>query len=185
VGYRDHRSKKRGCAPQPHFYPKPRPRPCPPPAQTHTHEFLGSTQLAGDILHNHRFVGVSSEAIQRGKSHTHALLVNSDFFLSHYHEVAAESGPAIPVGGGRHVHFVCGETTFNAGHDHEFIFAMLIEDPISDDKHRPRHEDKDYEDDYYYDDYRDEWDDRDDKKDRGDREEDGDRDRVNTFIEVE
>jgi len=146
VGYRNH-DYKCGCGPKPPYYPgpkpRPRPRPCPPPAQTHTHEFVGSTQLAGDIIHNHRFAGVSSEAIKRGRSHTHAILVNSDFFLSHFHEVAAESGPAIPVGEGRHVHFVCGETTFNAGHDHEFIFAMLIEDPISHGKSKRDYDDYD------------------------------------------
>lgn len=154
MGYHNHDYKKCGCGPKPPYYPgpKPRPRPCPPPAQTHTHEFLGSTRLAGDIIHNHRFAGVSSEEIKRGKSHTHAILVNSDFFLSHYHEVAAESGPAIPVGEGRHVHFVCGETTFNAGHDHDFIFAMLIEDPISHGKYRDDYEDyEDYGEDRHHD----------------------------------
>jgi len=148
VGYRNYDYRRGGCGRPPYYNghkPRPRPRPCPPPAQTHTHEFLGSTQLAGEIIHNHRFAGVSSEAIKRGKSHTHAILVNSDFFLSHYHEVAAESGPAIPVGGGRHVHFVYGETTFNAGHDHEFIFAMLIEDPISGKKHKDRYDAEHFE----------------------------------------
>lgn len=171
MGYRDNRFKRPGCGCMPPYHPgpspHPRPRPCPPPAQTHTHEFLGSTQLAGDICHNHRFAGVSSEAIQRGKSHTHALLVNSDFFLSHFHEVAAESGPAIPVGEGRHVHFVCGETTFNAGHDHGFIFAMLIEDPISNEKDDDKHDHgraRDYDDDDRRDD------------DRRDRRDDDDRD---------
>lgn len=33
--------------------------------QTHNHEFLGSTRFAeeGDDRHNHRFAGVTSEAI--------------------------------------------------------------------------------------------------------------------------
>lgn len=155
MGYRDFDYQKSRCGCRPPYYPgpKPRPRPCPPPAQTHTHEFLGSTQLAGEICHNHRFAGVSSEEIKKGKSHTHAILVNSDFFLAHYHEVAAESGPAIPVGEGRHVHFVCGDTTFNAGHDHGFIFAMLIEDPTSDEKDHKKDEhekDRDYEEDRLY-----------------------------------
>ncbi|NLP24295.1 MAG: hypothetical protein GX382_07230 [Syntrophomonadaceae bacterium] len=166
MSYYDFDYQKSRCGCKPPFYPgpkpHPRPRPCPPPAQTHTHEFLGSTQLAGEICHNHRFAGVSSEEIKRGRSHTHAVLVNSDFFLNHYHEVAAESGPAIPVGEGRHVHFVCGETTFNAGHDHGFIFAMLIEDPISNEK---RKDDYDDYDDYDYDEYDD---DRDRDKDRRD-----------------
>ena len=150
MSFRDFDYPKSRCGCKPPYFPgpkpRPRPRPCPPPAQTHTHEFLGSTQLAGEICHNHRFAGVSSEEIKRGRSHTHAILVNSDFSLSHYHEVAAESGPAIPVGEGKHVHFVCGETTFNAGHDHGFIFAMLIEDPTSEEKD---HKKDDHEEDRY------------------------------------
>ena len=150
MSFRDFDYPKSRCGCKPPYFPgpkpRPRPRPCPPPAQTHTHEFLGSTQLAGEICHNHRLAGVSSEEIKRGRSHTHAILVNSDFSLSHYHEVAAESGPAIPVGEGKHVHFVCGETTFNAGHDHGFIFAMLIEDPTSEEKD---HKKDDHEEDRY------------------------------------
>ena len=42
------------------------------------------------------------------------------------------TGPGIPVGNGRHVHFVEGYTTFNDGHEHEFQFATLIDDPIGD-----------------------------------------------------
>ena len=103
-----------------------------PSAQTHVHEFLGSTQLAGpgELRHNHRFAGVTSEAIPQGDSHVHAILVNTDFFFNHLHELGVETGPAIPVGNGKHVHFVDGVTTLNFGHVHEFIFATLIEDPL-------------------------------------------------------
>ena len=100
--------------------------------QTHVHEFLGSTKLApkGELRHNHRFAGVTSEAILKGDSHVHAILVNTDFFFNHFHEVGVETGPAIDVGYGKHVHFVKGKTTLNFGHVHEFIFATLIEDPL-------------------------------------------------------
>lgn len=40
------------------------------------------------------------------------------------------TGPAIPVGDGRHVHFVSGTTTCIDDHVHQFIFANLIEAPI-------------------------------------------------------
>lgn len=110
-------------------------RKCPvPPSQTHTHEFAGSTEIAGpnqQLLHNHRFAGVTSEAIPQGCSHVHALLTNTDFFLNHLHEIGETTGPAIEVDGGKHVHFVCGTTTENAGHTHDFQFATLIEDPLS------------------------------------------------------
>lgn len=99
--------------------------------QTHVHEYLGSTKIDVEVEpHNHRFAGVTSEAIPQGNSHVHQLLGNSDFYEAHLHEVGATTGPAIPVGGGRHVHFVYGTTTLNAGHVHQFIFATLIEDPI-------------------------------------------------------
>ena len=100
--------------------------------QTHVHEYEGSTRIAEEEEepHNHRFAGVTSEAIPRGNSHVHQLLGNSDFFEEHHHEVGAMTGPAIPVGNGRHVHFVSGTTTCDDGHTHDFIFATLIENPI-------------------------------------------------------
>lgn len=100
--------------------------------QSHVHEYLGSTRIAVENKepHNHRFAGVTSEAIPSGNSHIHQLLGNSDFFRDHLHEVGATTGPAIPVGNGRHVHFVFGTTTKNDGHVHKFIFATLIENPI-------------------------------------------------------
>jgi hypothetical protein len=70
--------------------------------QTHVHEYLGSTRIAEakEYPHNHRFAGVTGEAIPRGNSHVHQLLGNTDFYESHHHEVGATTGSAIPVGGG-------------------------------------------------------------------------------------
>lgn len=98
--------------------------------QTHVHEFAGSTMIAGIIPHNHRFAGVTSEEIPCGDTHVHAILVNTDFFFNHYHEVGIRTGPPIYVDGEKHIHFVQGETTTNFDHDHDFIFTTFIENPL-------------------------------------------------------
>lgn len=100
--------------------------------QTHVHEFLGSTEIAEEEFepHNHRFAGVSGEAIPAKGSHIHKILTRTDFFDEHFHEIEDFTGPAIEVGNGKHVHFAKGETTFNDGHDHDFQFATLIENPL-------------------------------------------------------
>ncbi len=99
--------------------------------QTHVHEFVASTKLAeeGDDRHNHRFAGVTGEVIPKGGSHVHVLFTNTDF-LDHHHEVGIETGPAIPVGNGKHVHFVKGRTTRDDGHVHKLEFATLIQKPL-------------------------------------------------------
>ncbi|NLX61321.1 MAG: hypothetical protein GXZ06_02175 [Tissierellia bacterium] len=43
--------------------------------------------------------------------------------------MAIETGPAIDVGGDKHVHMAVGRTTVDAGHSHEVIVVTLIEDP--------------------------------------------------------
>ncbi len=78
--------------------------------------------------HNHRFAGVTGEAIPRGNSHFHEIKTNTDF-LDH-HEVIIRTGPAIPVGKGKHVHFVDGMTTVDDDHDHDLVFATLIDRPL-------------------------------------------------------
>lgn len=103
--------------------------------QTHTHEFAASTELElkGDLRHNHRFAGVTGEAIPVGQSHIHRIKVNTTFNLNHFHEVIVKTGPAItinpdePKGEQVHIHFVEGETTVNGvvPHDHEIKFATL------------------------------------------------------------
>ena len=87
--------------------------------------------IAGKIPHNHRFAGVTSEAIPYKRSHVHAILVSTDFFFNHYHEIGLRTGPAIDVGNGKHIHVAEGETTENFGHDHDFIFTTSIEKPTS------------------------------------------------------
>lgn len=100
--------------------------------QFHVHEFLGSTRLAeldSEDVHNHRFAGVTGEAIRKGNSHIHKICTRTDFF-DHYHFIEVFTGPAIPVGKGRHVHFVFAKTEVEDGHFHEFIVATLIDSPI-------------------------------------------------------
>jgi len=105
--------------------------------QRHVHEFLGSTKLNSKCgePHNHRFAGVTGEAIPTLGSHKHKINARTDYF-GHYHELKdVFTGPAIKVGNGKHVHFVEGETTFDDGHDHAFQFAALIESPLLPKKH--------------------------------------------------
>lgn len=100
--------------------------------QTHVHEFLGSTKLAeqGNDKHNHRFAGVTGQAIRRGKSHVHIIRTNTDFLNHHHRLQRIVTGPAIPVGNGKHIHFVTGQTTLNDGHVHNFNFGTLIDKPL-------------------------------------------------------
>lgn len=105
----------------------------PEEVQTHVHEFLGSTMLAeeGEDRHNHRFAGVSGEAIfVSGGNHRHEVFSNTDFFDNHHHEFERLTSTAIDVGNGKHVHFVRVRTTVNDGHFHRAQFATLIEDPL-------------------------------------------------------
>lgn len=105
-----------------------------PGQQTHVHEFLGSVKIAErqEDPHNHRFAGVSSEEIPVPGGHVHEVLVKTDFYENHFHEIGGRSGLQIPVGNNRHIHFASGTTTLNDGHVHEFQFAALINDPIGD-----------------------------------------------------
>jgi hypothetical protein len=101
--------------------------------QTHVHEFEGSTKLAeeGADRHNHRFAGVTGQAIRSGKSHFHEIDLSKTDFLDHFHNLKKiRTGPAIPVGNGKHVHFVTGMTTQNDEHSHQFNFATLIDRPL-------------------------------------------------------
>lgn len=103
--------------------------------QTHVHEFLGSVRLAEleeEDVHNHRFAGVSGEAIPARGGHIHRIRTRTDFF-DHFHLIDVFTGPPIPVGANRHVHFVYGVTSCNDGHRHNFILATLIEAPIFED----------------------------------------------------
>lgn len=95
----------------------------------HVHEFEGSTHLAeqGADRHNHRFAGVTGEAIFNGTGrHVHEFRSNTDFFENHHHEVKGKTGVNISVGEDKHIHFVDSFTTIDDGHRHEFEFATLI-----------------------------------------------------------
>ena len=100
-------------------------------AQTHVHECVGSTMLAGmdESRHNHRFAGATTPMIPAGISHTHGLVVRTDF-LNHCHEISATTGPAIPVSADKHVHFVDTVTTMDNNHAHHVIFATLVLGPL-------------------------------------------------------
>lgn len=101
--------------------------------QSHVHEVEGSVKLAeeGDDRHNHRFAGVTSQLIPDPDGHRHAILTNTDFFENHHHEIGVITGLPIPVGNGKHVHFVVGNSTLDDGHFHQFQFTTLIDSPLN------------------------------------------------------
>ena len=101
--------------------------------QTHVHEFLGSTQLAEccEDKHNHRFAGVSGQAIYLPSGHFHEIEARTDFF-DHFHLIKAKTSLQIPVGEGKHVHFIEAFTNEVDEHCHELEFATLIEAPLID-----------------------------------------------------
>jgi len=105
---------------------------CKPRPQRHVHEILGSVQIAepNEDAHNHRFATVSGQAIPFKDSHIHEVRFRTDFYEDHFHEFMGKTGPAIPVGDGRHVHFLESVTSVNDGHKHEFRVATLIDNPI-------------------------------------------------------
>ena len=103
-----------------------------PDIQLHVHEVQGSVEIAGRIPHSHRFATVSGEARFLGSGdHVHDVWFRTDFFQGHYHEAWGTTGGAIWVGD-RHVHFLQGVTTVDAGHLHNYRVATMIEDPIGD-----------------------------------------------------
>jgi hypothetical protein len=108
------------------------------PGQSHVHEFVGSTELAGEdpMRHNHRFAGISGEAIYVPGSHVHRLAARTDFF-DHYHDFHVISGPAtflldseVKKSDRKHVHFAEGATASADSHVHRFEFATLVEAPL-------------------------------------------------------
>ncbi|MGL4572217.1 MAG: YmaF family protein [Clostridium sp.] len=105
--------------------------------QRHVHEVLGSVRIFDENgeAHNHRFVGMTGEAIltDDGMSHFHRLITKTDFYEDHFHDIKVRFGRAIPVSNNRHVHFVYATTECSDGHKHEFIVATLIENPIGED----------------------------------------------------
>lgn len=105
----------------------------PKQAQRHVHEFAGSTKLCeeGKERHNHRFAGMTGQSLWIGSSHIHEIDFSKTDYAGHFHSLKKiRTGPAIPVGNGKHVHFVTGETTLNDGHVHQFNFVTQIQSPL-------------------------------------------------------
>lgn len=104
--------------------------------QRHVHEVLGSVKIVEECgeCHNHRFAGMTGEAIlvDKGKNHVHKLITTTDFYEDHFHKIKVWVGRAIPVSKDRHIHFVYAQTEESDGHVHKFRVATLIEDPIGD-----------------------------------------------------
>lgn len=100
--------------------------------QSHVHEVTGSVRLAElkDDPHNHRFAGVTGEAISVPRGHIHKLCTKTDFYEEHFHLIEVTTGLQIPVGDGRHVHFIDSDTEIADEHFHEFITSTQIENPI-------------------------------------------------------
>lgn len=98
----------------------------------HNHEFLSSTDLEEDDEgqeHNHRIAGVTGPPIRQGMSHIHRIEEFTDTFGDHFHKICDTTGPAIWISKDKHIHLVKGETSVNDGHDHDYYFTTLIEDP--------------------------------------------------------
>jgi len=112
-----------------------RPCHCNDEKQTHVHEVVGSVRLAEleDDPHNHRFAGITSEAIPVPGGHIHKFESKTDFYEEHFHPICIKTCPDIRVGQGndtRHIHFIDDDTEVADGHFHEFIAATLIDNPI-------------------------------------------------------
>jgi len=100
--------------------------------ERHNHEFLSSTDYEEDdegFVHNHRIAGVTGAPIKYGKSHVHKIAVYTDTFGDHFHVICDTTGPAISLPGGKHIHLVKGTTAIADGHDHDYYFATLIQNP--------------------------------------------------------
>lgn len=93
----------------------------------HVHEFSQDTKLGGVYCdrHRHHLVGVTSGPIPLDNgSHKHQIITNSTC-TDHYHEVDIFTGPAVSVGGGRHVHRVNEETEVEGFHIHRIKLTTL------------------------------------------------------------
>ena len=101
----------------------------------HVHEYGHSVKLAeenGD-RHNHRVAGMTGKPIYISGSrgdHVHKIEDRTDS-LDHLHEICVTTGPMIRIPGtNKHVHRVCGKTSFEDCHCHEFLFTTHIENPL-------------------------------------------------------
>lgn len=99
----------------------------------HVHEFEGSVELAEltEDPHNHRFAGVTGQAIIVTGGHVHEVFTRTDFYEDHFHFVDSVTELPTFLQNGKHVHLVTGFTTEAEDHMHEFQVATLLEDPLS------------------------------------------------------
>lgn len=102
--------------------------------KNHNHEFLSSTDYEKDdecVEHNHRIAGVTGPPIRCGKSHVHKIAVFTDTFDDHFHKICDTTGQALYIQDGKHIHLLKGTTEEADGHDHDYYFTTLIEDPTN------------------------------------------------------
>lgn len=108
--------------------------------QTHVHEVLGSVRIVdfNNDPHNHRFAGVTEEVkfLPNG-DHFHKFISKTDFYEDHFHPICVKTGIQVLVGTGevqRHVHFIDSQTEVEDNHFHQFIAAVLINNPIGEEE---------------------------------------------------
>ncbi len=99
----------------------------------HVHEYSSSVKLAEECeeRHNHRAAGVTGEPIFVNGNHYHNIKHDNVDSFDHHHEINTRTSLAIPVPGtDKHIHLVCGATTVEDEHCHEFLFTTQIESPL-------------------------------------------------------
>src|SRR5690625_4619108 len=71
--------------------------------ESHIHELAGGT--SAEVGHMHEFVGTTEPALS-GVAHTHEYLTTTHFIDGHRHVIRGRTGPAIPLQGGGHFHYI-------------------------------------------------------------------------------
>lgn len=95
----------------------------------HNHKYYCDDFYEKKYDSNNRFTGVSGPPIKVTGGHVH-LVESSIDFIDHFHEFTTTSSLQIPVGDGRHVHFIQTTTSASDAHLHELIFVTLVDAPI-------------------------------------------------------
>ena len=93
----------------------------------HSHDFCMSLGSAGMDGHSHRCKGMLHDMMPMScGGHRHRYSMNTDF-SGHNHRITGECGPAINLGGGKHIHLISGSTACDCGHSHRFEFCTSID----------------------------------------------------------
>lgn len=103
--------------------------------QRHVHEYASNVRLAEECQerHTHRVAGVTGEAIliNGGRNHVHKINNDNTDFFDHHHRICDTTGPAIEIEGtDKHIHLLCGSTSVNDGHCHNYTFVTQVEAPL-------------------------------------------------------